>query len=85
MYGTLKRGEPNETLMQKVKTEFIGMAKTVEKYPLIIGTTFNIPAMLNTPGVGHQIVGRDLQTNLGWFLIQSEIDGPISLIFSADP
>ena len=61
VYGTLKKGERNEPLMKKVKTEFVGMAKTVEKWPMVIGTTFKTPAMLNNPGVGNQIVGRDLQ------------------------
>lgn len=53
VYGTLKKGEPNHSWFSKEKSgnfRFIGEAKTVEKYPLIIATEFNIPFLLHSPG-----------------------------------
>jgi len=56
VYGTLKRGEPNHhwiTDMKKGFARFIGVGKTVNKYPLIIATKYNIPFVLDCPGQGH--------------------------------
>ena len=56
VYGTLKRGEPNHSLMENSlngQAKFLGHAKTVTKYPLIIATKYNIPFLLKKEGVGH--------------------------------
>lgn len=53
VYGTLKRGEPNHQWFSKDQGgyfKFLGEAQTVEKYPLIIGTKYNIPFLLYSPG-----------------------------------
>lgn len=53
VYGTLKKGEPNHHWFQKGNNGFfryVGEAKTTEKYPLIIGTRYNIPFVLYSPG-----------------------------------
>ncbi|XP_069692456.1 putative gamma-glutamylcyclotransferase CG2811 isoform X1 [Periplaneta americana] len=66
VYGTLKRGEPNHYwIMDKSKglSKFVGVAKTVEKYPLIIGTKYNIPFLLDAPGRGHNVVGELYQVD----------------------
>ncbi|XP_074114019.1 putative gamma-glutamylcyclotransferase CG2811 [Cotesia typhae] len=60
-YGTLKRGEPNHELIRDTANgyaKFLGIGKTVNKYPLIIATRFNIPFLLHKPGVGHQVLGE---------------------------
>lgn len=54
VYGTLKRGEPNHGWFSKHENgyhKFLCNAKTVEKYPLIIGTKYNIPFLLYSPGI----------------------------------
>ena len=56
VYGTLKRGEPNEHVMTNPATgnqRFIGAARTVEKFPLIVASQYNIPFLLNQQGHGH--------------------------------
>lgn len=52
-YGTLKQNEPNEQHLEHQNCQFICEAITVEKWPLTIGTDFNIPLMLNKKGFGN--------------------------------
>ncbi|XP_044265086.1 putative gamma-glutamylcyclotransferase CG2811 isoform X1 [Tribolium madens] len=60
VYGTLKRGEPNHNWFEKDSGYYklISEAKTVEKYPLIIGTKYNIPFLLHSPGNGTNVRGE---------------------------
>lgn len=61
VYGTLKRGEPNHSWFSKHdggKFKFVGEAKTVEKYPLIIATQYNIPFLLYSPGKSKRSTGN---------------------------
>lgn len=59
VYGTLKRGEPNHHWFNKNGFyKFICTAKTQEKYPLIIGTKYNIPFLLDHPGDGANVEGE---------------------------
>ena len=51
VYGTLKKGEPNHSFMSS--STFVSEATTCEKFPLVIASKFNIPFLLNKPGVGH--------------------------------
>ena len=38
--------------------KFIAKAETVEKYPLVIASKFNIPYLLDKPGLGYNIQGE---------------------------
>ncbi|VDK73580.1 unnamed protein product [Onchocerca ochengi] len=61
VYGTLKRGEPNASILADPATgtqKFVGTGKTVNAYPLIIASEFNIPFCLNKPGIGNRINGE---------------------------
>ncbi|XP_036331369.1 putative gamma-glutamylcyclotransferase CG2811 isoform X1 [Rhagoletis pomonella] len=61
VYGTLKRGEPNHhwlTRPENGHSRFVCEAQTVQKFPLVIGTRYNIPFLLNKPGAGHNICGE---------------------------
>jgi gamma-glutamylaminecyclotransferase len=56
VYGTLKKGEPNHWLMTDETTgraDFIDIGKTVIKYPLVIGSRYNVPYLLTQEGVGN--------------------------------
>ena len=56
VYGTLKTGEPNKWHLDEVKhgkARFLGTAQTVNKYPLVVATKFNIPFLLAAEGTGH--------------------------------
>ncbi|KAJ8925938.1 hypothetical protein NQ315_009790 [Exocentrus adspersus] len=61
VYGTLKRGEPNHNWFCSDREgyyKFLYEAKTVEKFPLIIGTKYNIPLLLYNPGTGNHVRGE---------------------------
>jgi len=49
-YGTLKRTEPNHHYMEKA--EFVFEATTIQKFPLVIASKYNIPFALYKPGYG---------------------------------
>ena len=53
VYGTLKSGKPNHSLMALIGAEFVGAAKTIEKYPLICGG--GLPYLFENAGVGHRV------------------------------
>ena len=40
------------------KYQFVGGAKTSEKYPLINGTSHKCPFLLNKPGTGLNVLGE---------------------------
>ncbi|CAG9533003.1 unnamed protein product [Cercopithifilaria johnstoni] len=61
VYGTLKRGEPNASVMADPVTgmqKFVGTGKTVNAYPLIIASEYNIPFCLNKSGIGNRVNGE---------------------------
>nr|XP_002737109.1 PREDICTED: putative gamma-glutamylcyclotransferase CG2811-like [Saccoglossus kowalevskii] len=61
VYGTLKRDKPNHFLMsnpENGKSQYIGEARSVDRWPLVIATPFNIPFVLDKKGHGHIIQGE---------------------------
>lgn len=67
VYGTLKRKEPNHHVIDPEKhvcpettgvSRFIGPGRTEQLFPLVIGTRFNIPFLLDRQGLGHCILGE---------------------------
>lgn len=52
VYGTLKKGEHNHYLIEEGTATFLGTAKTVKKWPLIIASRYNIPYILHSEGKG---------------------------------
>ncbi|CAH0717119.1 unnamed protein product, partial [Brenthis ino] len=61
VYGTLKRNEPNHNWLTNPENgvgTFICEGRTKVKYPLIIGTKYNIPFLLYKPGTGFNVKGE---------------------------
>ena len=56
VYGTLRTGLPNGNFMDKYT--LVSKATTVEKFPMVIASPFNIPFVLNKPGTGFYIRGE---------------------------
>ncbi|XP_038125831.1 gamma-glutamylaminecyclotransferase C-like [Cyprinodon tularosa] len=76
VYGSLKRAQPNYPYMtdsNNGKAEFLATAVTVQKYPLVIATKYNIPFLLNLPGQGNRVHGEIYRVDekmleyLDWF------------------
>jgi len=56
VYGTLKQNQPNNYHLNGTKNGcavFRSIAATVNKYPLVISTRFNIPFLLQIEGTGN--------------------------------
>jgi gamma-glutamylaminecyclotransferase len=51
-YGTLKRNQPNHELVINNRAQFVSEATTVDKWPLIIASEYNVPYILNKKGFG---------------------------------
>ncbi|GMT17954.1 hypothetical protein PFISCL1PPCAC_9251, partial [Pristionchus fissidentatus] len=60
VYGTLKQGEPNHSVMTSTEgwSRFRGAARSVTSFPLVVGTQFNIPFVLDKRGEGNEIHGE---------------------------
>ena len=60
VYGSLKKGEPNHpwiTNPKHGKAKFWAKGQLVRPHPLIISSRYNIPYMLDAPGVGKYVKG----------------------------
>lgn len=61
VYGTLKKGQPNEYFMNIMENvEYLGVVETCTKYPLIIGGEWNLPMLLDLEGKGEVLFQMDL-------------------------
>ncbi|CRK99930.1 CLUMA_CG013230, isoform A [Clunio marinus] len=61
VYGTLKNGQPNYHLLNNIEngfSKFVAIGKTSQKFPLVVGTRYNIPFLINRPGIGNHVVGE---------------------------
>ncbi|GAV04813.1 hypothetical protein RvY_15034-2 [Ramazzottius varieornatus] len=69
VYGTLKRGEPNHhVLVDPTSTTenqpvFIGEGRTIQPFPLLIASKYNLPYALDSPGTGQRIRGEIWDVN----------------------
>ena len=56
VYGTLKTEQPNHVILQTAvdesRAKFLGRATTVECWPLVVYSQFNIPFLLDCRGTG---------------------------------
>ena len=57
-YGTLKRNQPNDDQLLNRNVTFLSEAVTVDKWPLIIASEFNLPFLLFKKGVGKYVHGE---------------------------
>ncbi|KAH8252495.1 hypothetical protein KR032_000255, partial [Drosophila birchii] len=70
VYGTLKRGEPNHhwlTKKENGQSRFLGKGTTVVRFPLVVGTRYNIPFLLARPGQGNHIQGEIYEVDQAMF------------------
>ncbi|XP_037045979.1 putative gamma-glutamylcyclotransferase CG2811 isoform X2 [Bradysia coprophila] len=61
VYGTLKNGQPNHHWLTNTSNglaKFLAQGKTKDLFPLVIATPYNVPFLLNNPGIGLNIKGE---------------------------
>merc|ERR1711892_511917 len=61
VYGTLKKGEPNHHWLSSIENgfqQFHGQALTVNLFPLVIASRYNIPYLMDKAGIGNKIMGE---------------------------
>ena len=61
LYGTLKSGQPNHSVLTddiNGDATLVGRARTVEKWPLVIGSQVNAPLLLPARGQGKVCICR---------------------------
>lgn len=61
VYGTLKKEQPNHYWLTNASNgfaRFVCSGETDDLFPLLVATKFNVPFLLNKPGVGHAISGE---------------------------
>ncbi|MGE0765981.1 MAG: gamma-glutamylcyclotransferase [Hyphomicrobiaceae bacterium] len=56
VYGTLKRGFPNHHYMRGAT--YVGDARTVDAYPLVVGGVWFTPYLIPEKGDGHRVKGE---------------------------
>ncbi|XP_070068903.1 putative gamma-glutamylcyclotransferase CG2811 [Drosophila takahashii] len=77
VYGTLKRGEPNHywlTKKENGEAKFLGRGTTAVKFPLVVGTRYNIPFLLARPGEGNHIEGEVYEVDQAMFAKLDELE-----------
>ena len=63
-YGTLRKSRVNHHALSGHR--LIGTATTVEKYPFVVTTSFNVPFVLNKKGTGLRVVGELYSVSEDW-------------------
>ncbi|RWS24084.1 gamma-glutamylaminecyclotransferase-like isoform X1, partial [Leptotrombidium deliense] len=78
VYGTLKRNQPNYNYLVDTNTgesKFVCEAKTIDKWPLVIASKFNIPYLLYAKGVGNRICGEIYSVNESKMAFLDDFEG----------
>ncbi|GFR79186.1 gamma-glutamylaminecyclotransferase [Elysia marginata] len=78
LYGTLKTTEPNHHVLFRRDPEgvtFVGEGQTVDLYPLIVTTPFNIPFLLDQEHTGKKILGEIYEINETTLELLDEFEG----------
>ncbi|GFR79994.1 gamma-glutamylaminecyclotransferase [Elysia marginata] len=78
MYGTLKTTEANHKVLfsrDPAGVTFIGEGQTVDLYPLVVTTPFNIPFLLHQENAGKKIHGEIYQISETTLRLLDEFEG----------
>jgi gamma-glutamylaminecyclotransferase len=76
-YGTLKRGFPNHSIMEKIKASYISVASTKFKYPLVQAGDWNTPFLLDNKNYpnSYNVNGELFEIDKKGIAILDEFEG----------
>ncbi|GMT03899.1 hypothetical protein PENTCL1PPCAC_26073 [Pristionchus entomophagus] len=77
VYGTLKKGQANHKVLTDSEGTLraFGSARSVDRFPLVIGTKLNIPFVLNAKGMGEHVLGEIYEVNGAKLAILDALEG----------
>lgn len=79
VYGTLKSKEPNAHVIaeavEKGHARFLCRAQTIDRYPLIIASRYNIPFLLHHPGEGKNVWGEIYEVSDETLAVLDDFEG----------
>lgn len=78
VYGTLKVNQPNHYWLSDASnglSNFIAAGKTIERFPLVIGTRYSIPFLIDERGVGNFIEGEIYEVDENMLEKLDELEG----------
>ena len=78
VYGTLKRGFWNHTIMERAGYTYVGTGLTAEAYALVIGGKFNVPFLFEqdvADGECHRIAGEVYRVSAALLGELDELEG----------
>ena len=62
VYGTLKRSFPND-ISEANGFHWIGLFRTIEAFPLVVGGRWFSPYLIAEPGEGHRVLGEAFEVD----------------------
>lgn len=74
IYGTLKRGFPNHEA-GLAGARFLGRARTLEAYPLIVGGRWFSPYLIDEPGQGQRVFGELFAVDAAGLALLDRMEG----------
>ncbi len=62
VYGALKRGFPND-ISEANGFHWVGLCRTIEAFPLVVGGKWFSPYLIAEPGEGHRVLGEAFEVD----------------------
>jgi len=62
VYGTLKKNEPNHDMYLST-SKFVTAANSIQKFPLVIASKYNVPFAIDQAGLGNKLKGEIFSVN----------------------
>ncbi|KAH9421684.1 hypothetical protein DERP_014959 [Dermatophagoides pteronyssinus] len=78
VYGTLKKNQPNHPVLfdrKNGQAKFVCIGQTVDRWPLVIASKYNIPYLLYRSNTGHKIKGEIYEIDNEMLKFLDEFEG----------
>jgi gamma-glutamylcyclotransferase (GGCT)/AIG2-like uncharacterized protein YtfP len=58
VYGTLRRGRANCGVIASETTRLVGIARSIDSFPMRVMSRYNVPFLFRKPGHGQRVIGE---------------------------